>query len=127
MTTAATPGTPELRAMDPDALARLRRFGGERLLNDMIALYLETARSRLAAAQEGLTSGDASATGNALHSLKSSSAQLGAARLSELCEEGEAIAQSGVLAGLDALLQASRDELERVERWLETERREAAG
>ena len=118
------PGTPQLRPTDPDALARLRRFGGERLLNDMIGLYLETASRRIAAAQEGLAAGDASTAGNALHSLKSSSGQLGALRLSMLCEEGEAMARSGMLAGLEAVLRESREELERVERWLESERSE---
>lgn len=120
MSTATPPGTPELRPLDPDALARLRRFGGAKLLSEMIALYLESAPTRLAAAEAGLSAGDASATANALHSLKSSSAQLGAARLSALCEEGEVIAAGGALAGVAAVLKASREELGRVEHWLET-------
>ena len=90
-------------------------------MNDMIRLYVETAPSRIAAADEGLASGDAAAIGNALHSLKSSSAQLGALRLSELCEEGEALARTGALDRLGPLLRAGREELERVERWLEAQ------
>ena len=119
MSTATPTGTPELRPMDPAALVRLQRFGGARLLNEMISLYVQTASARLAAAEAGLTTGDPAATASALHSLKSSSAQLGAARLSALCEQGETIAQSGALQGLAILLAASREELERVERWLE--------
>ena len=119
MSTATPPGTTDLRPLDPDALARLRRFGGAKLLNEIIVLYVQTASGRLAAAEAGLSAGDASATANALHSLKSSSAQLGAARLSDLCEQGEAIAIGGNLSGVAAILAAGREELGRVERWLE--------
>jgi two-component system sensor histidine kinase BarA len=123
MSTATPPGTSDLPPLDPDALARLRRFGGAKLLNEMIVLYVQTAAGRLAAAEAGLSAGNASATANALHSLKSSSAQLGAARLSELCEQGETIAIGGTLSGVAAILEASREELGRVECWLESVRR----
>jgi HPt (histidine-containing phosphotransfer) domain-containing protein len=109
-------------ALDPDALTRLRKFGGARLLNEMVALYLDSAPGRLAAAEAGLASGDMSASEDSLHSLKASSAQLGAMRLARLCEQGEAIAHRGDLRGLPAVLAASREELERVEEWLDSAR-----
>jgi HPt (histidine-containing phosphotransfer) domain-containing protein len=118
MSTGFETGTTELPSTDPDALARLERFGGSKLLNEMIALFLESARERLAAATAALSAHDVIAAENALHSLKSSSAQLGAARLSRLCEQGEAIARAGALTGLEALIAACRDELGRVEGWL---------
>jgi HPt (histidine-containing phosphotransfer) domain-containing protein len=122
MSTATPPGSIELGTTDPDALVRLRRFGGAKLLNEMIAVYLESAPARLAAAWAGLAAGDAVATENAFHSLKSSSAQLGAVRLSRLCEEGETLARGRTLTGIAALIEASGQELRRVERWLESER-----
>ena len=109
---------PELRDLDPDALARLERFGGVKLLREMIALYLENAPERLAAAEGGVAAGDAASTENALHSLKSSSAQLGALRLSRLCEEGETIARSGKLAGIAEIVVAGRAEFAEVQIWL---------
>jgi HPt (histidine-containing phosphotransfer) domain-containing protein len=119
----ATPTRPiEHPPMDPDALKRLRRFGGVKLLHEMIALYVGSASGRLAAAAAGLAASDSIAIENAFHSLKSSSGQLGAVRLARLCEEGETLARGGVLAGIAALIAASRDELGRVERWLESER-----
>jgi HPt (histidine-containing phosphotransfer) domain-containing protein len=124
MTTFQHPGTFELPATDPDALTRLERFGGIKLLDEMIALFLLNARERLTVAATGLGAGDAAAIENAMHSLKSSSAQLGAARLSRLCEQGETIARDGRLAGLDALLEECGDELSRVERWLANVRAE---
>jgi HPt (histidine-containing phosphotransfer) domain-containing protein len=110
--------TAHLPATDRDALTRLERFGGVKLLHEMIALFLENARERLAAAAAGTDAGDAGATENAMHSLKSSSAQLGALRLSRLCEHAEAIARDGTLPGMAALLDECRDEFARVEAWL---------
>lgn len=110
--------TVQLPATDRDALMRLERFGGIKLLDEMIALFLENARERLAAAAAGLEAGDASATENAMHSLKSSSAQLGALRLSRLCEQAETIARGGTLTGSAGLLDECREELARVGEWL---------
>lgn len=121
-----TDGAPtELPATDRDALARLERFGGRKLLHEMIALFLAIAPERLAAAGAGVGVGDASAVENALHSLKSSSAQLGALRLSRLCEQGESVARGGSVEGVAALLDESRSELRRVEAWLASVRAES--
>ena len=109
---------------DPQAIARLERFGGRRLLNEMIALYLGSAPERLAAAAAGVAASDAAATEYALHALKSSSAQLGAVRLSRLCEQGEMLARGGALATVAQLIDASREELGVVEAWLDGVRAE---
>jgi two-component system, sensor histidine kinase and response regulator len=124
MSTLSATETVQPPATDRDALTRLERFGGIKLLDEMIALYLANAPERLAVAAAGVAGNDAPAAENALHSLKSSSAQLGAARLSRLCEQGETIARDGRLAGLDALLEECGDELSRVERWLANVRAE---
>jgi HPt (histidine-containing phosphotransfer) domain-containing protein len=108
----------QLPATDRDALTRLERFGGIKLLDEMIALFLDNARERMSAASAGLDAGDAAAAENAMHSLKSSSAQLGALRLSRLCEQAETIARGGALPGIAPLLDECRDELARVDAWL---------
>jgi HPt (histidine-containing phosphotransfer) domain-containing protein len=118
MTTFSGTDTIQLPATDREALTRLERFGGAKLLHEMIALFLENAPGRLSIAERGLERGDAPSIEDALHSLKSSSAQLGAPRLSRLCEQGESIAHRGRLEGIDALLQECRAELGRVEEWL---------
>ena len=104
---------------DPDALTRLERFGGRKLLLEMIALFRKSAPERLAAASAGVTANDASAIEHALHALKSSAAQLGAVRLSRLCEQGETIARAGAPAALGELLDACRSELAAVDGWLD--------
>ena len=104
--------------LDPDALERLRRFGGARLVGDMISLFLEALPQRLAAARSGIASGDAHAVEHELHALKSSSAQLGALRMNRLSLEGELRARAGTLETVSLILDALDDEQQRVERWL---------
>lgn len=108
----------ELPATDHQALDRLERFGGRKLLREMIALFLDNAPHRLASAAAGVVAGNPVAAENAFHALKSSSAQLGALRLSRLCEQGESVARGGSMAAVAALLEESRSELRRVETWL---------
>jgi len=127
MTTSQHPGTLELPATDPDALTRLERFGGIKLLDEMIALFLLNARERLTVAVTGLGPGDAAAIENAMHSLKSSSAQLGALRLSRLSEQAETIARVGTLTECAPVLEQCHEELTRVDAWLTGIRAERSG
>lgn len=109
-------------ANDEASLERLRRFGGGKLLTQMIALFLEAAPTRLEAARSGVERGDASAVEMALHSLKSSAAQLGALRMQRLCERGEHEARAGSLANAPDIVKALHDELPRVTEWLDKAR-----
>ena len=108
----------ELPPLDSAALERLKRFGGAKLLNEMIALYLTAAPERIAAARAGADTGDAHATELALHSLKSSSAQLGAMRLQRLSEQGEQLAKANNLGIVGFLVQDIQEEYVRVQAWL---------
>ena len=109
-------------ATDSSALDRLRRFGGQKLLADMITLFLAAAPERIAAARLGLTRHDPNAVEQALHALKSSAAQLGAMRMQRLSEQGELLARAGSLEGAPALLTELEAERERVHLWLSAAR-----
>jgi HPt (histidine-containing phosphotransfer) domain-containing protein len=104
---------------DDASLERLRRFGGGKLLGEMIVLYLEAAPVRIRAALAGLAANDVKETEMALHALKSSSAQLGAMRMARLCERGEAIARAGTLENVAPLVSSLEEEFPRVQSWLE--------
>jgi HPt (histidine-containing phosphotransfer) domain-containing protein len=120
---------PELLALDPAALERLQRFGGGKLLREMIALFLVAAPERLAAARRGVAAGDASEMEMALHSLKSSAAQLGALRMQRLSEQGELLARSGSAGVADAIAPLVKDleeEFVRVHAWLTKTSEESA-
>lgn len=117
--TAADDGEP---ATDDASLDRLRRFGGGKLLAEMITLFLAAVPERLDAARNGLASGDVAAIEMALHSLKSSSAQLGAMRMQRLSERGEKQARAGSLDGIAPIIQDLETEFPRVRQWLERAR-----
>ena len=84
------------------ALERLRRFGGDALLRDMIDLFLEHAPKRIAASRVAFAANDLAPLRLAVHSLVSSCAQLGAEQMRRLSAEAEqAVATTpGALPGL---------------------------
>ena len=104
---------------DQESLDRLKRFGGGKLLREMVVLYLAAAPERLDAARDALAAGNVKQVEDSLHSLKSSSAQLGAMRMRALCERGEATARAGSLEHVDKLMKALYEEFPRVRSWLE--------
>lgn len=83
--------------LDEAALARLRGFGGEKLVRGMIELFVRNAPTRAAEAREALDCGDAAALRAALHGLKSSAGQLGALTVHHACIAGEELASRGDL------------------------------
>jgi HPt (histidine-containing phosphotransfer) domain-containing protein len=115
-------GAEELPSTDAASLERLKRFGGGKLLSEMISLFIAAAPERIAAARAGLEAKDANATEMALHSLKSSSAQLGAMKMQRLSEAGERLAHAGSLDGLESIVQDLESEFPRIQQWLEHNR-----
>lgn len=110
--------SPDAPTTDREALARLERFGGAKLLGEMVTLFLAGAPQRIGSAREAVQRGDAAAAELALHSLKSSAAQLGAVRLQQLSERGERAARAGTLDEVDALLPHLDEEFGHVRTWL---------
>jgi HPt (histidine-containing phosphotransfer) domain-containing protein len=105
-------------ATDANALDRLKRFGGPALLREMIVLFLTAAPERIGAARAAAAAGDRHAVERALHSLKASSAQLGAMHMQRLSERGEAMARDGMDDGIAEVIGALEQELLRVHEWL---------
>lgn len=83
--------------IDPEAISRLRDFGGDKLLRGMIDLFVQNAPVKAAAARAALDAGDAPALRSALHGLKSSAGQLGAVSVQRACAAGETLAADGTL------------------------------
>lgn len=84
--------------VEPDAIARLHDFGGDRLLRGMIDLFVNNAPVRVADARKACDAGDAPAVRAALHGLKSSAGQLGCTSVHQACAAGEELAGRGDLA-----------------------------
>ncbi|MCH7599181.1 MAG: Hpt domain-containing protein [Myxococcales bacterium] len=80
-----------------DTLDRIRSIGkqGPDLLERVIGSFLSSSPELLVAIRDAATSEDAPSLVAAAHSLKSSSGNVGASRLSELCAAAEAAGKRG--------------------------------
>ncbi len=113
-----TPATPSTEAVDPTILEGLRAFGGMPLLTQLVGLYREQVRIRLAAIDTGLADGDTDAIRQAAHALKGSSGQVGATRLQALCGEVERLASDAALDRIPAVRSAIATAVASVDQWL---------
>ena len=107
-----------MRDSELAALERLTRFGGTQLMAEMVKLYLEDTPRRLATARLALRSHDALALAKAAHSIRASSAQLGAAELTAACEATEEAADDGDLVRASAGLLGIEDRFDAFKDWL---------
>jgi len=78
-----------------DAITALQRPGKPDLLEMVITLFESDAPKNIASLLSGLDDGDLELVRTSAHSLKSSSAYLGAGKFSELCRDIEHAAREG--------------------------------
>jgi two-component system, sensor histidine kinase and response regulator len=90
-------------------LRQLQRAGRPDIVKRTVDLYLETAPRLLQELLDAAERQDVAAVGRASHTLKSNSANVGAAQLAALCNEVETLARSGSLAKAIALVPGVRD------------------
>ena len=108
-----------------DAIDEIRALEAETeqdLLGSVIDAYLTSSEVLERSLVDASRAGDAARLARAAHTLKSSSAQVGAEQLSGFCKEIEGIARGDSLAGIPALVDAVVAELERVREALAAER-----
>ena len=95
-----------------DRIRDIQQPGAPSVLARLIGVYLEDAVSMIGALKQALETGDIAALVETAHSLKSSSANLGASRLSTVCKELELRGKAGSdqdLASLVARIDAEFD------------------
>ncbi len=78
-------------------IAAMERNGARDLLRRLVGTYAASSAALITAADEGFAGGDAAAVARALHTLKSSSANLGALEFSRGCTLIEALARQSDL------------------------------
>jgi HPt (histidine-containing phosphotransfer) domain-containing protein len=90
--------------IDDDAFGQTLEMvdGDLGFLGELVAAYRTDGQSRLADMRAALKAGDSEGLRRAAHTLKGSSASLGANDLAEACREVEAAARGGRLDGLGA-------------------------
>lgn len=103
----------EARPIDEGALERLKEWGGDTLVNQLIELFVSTLPERLGAVRTALAGGDLEAGARGAHSLRSTSKNLGADSLSELSAEVERALNRGD-RDIEDLVSRLEDEANRV-------------
>ncbi len=120
-TAPATPAIPAVAELDAVSLERLRELdpsGSNHLLERVFAAY-ETSLTRLLPQLDAARrSGDAAVIHLVAHTLKSSSASIGALVLSRLCAEVEQLAREQRLADADEKIEAMLQQTDAVRRAL---------
>lgn len=88
--------------LDPEIVEPFR-VNKPDLWKRLVGIYLNTTSASLETLETALTTGDCAAVQMTAHALKSSSANMGAATLSDLCRQFELMAGGGMLDGANAL------------------------
>jgi CheY-like chemotaxis protein/HPt (histidine-containing phosphotransfer) domain-containing protein len=87
-----------------DDLRSQQRVGAPNILDKLINLYFNDSPNHIDNMRKAVVTGDAVELSTAAHSFKSSSANLGALKLTELCQQMETLGRERVLAGAEELL-----------------------
>ena len=114
---------PHSPVIDPQAIESLRSLNpgdNDEFLREITAIFLEDTPRRLAELDESLAAADVSRFSRAAHSIKGSSANLGAMVLRGAAEKLEHEARHNGLSGVAALLAAVKAEFERARGELST-------
>jgi len=110
--------------LDPTAFDELRKLkagGASDIVEKVIRMYLTNAPSLLEKMHSAVAAGDADALRDAAHTLKSSSASVGATDLAATCKQLEALGRQGRVADAMPVVGGAETEFEAVSRALQRE------
>jgi CheY-like chemotaxis protein/anti-sigma regulatory factor (Ser/Thr protein kinase) len=110
--------------LEKEALAKIRalqREGAPDIASKVIGLYLESSPGLIQSINESVRQGNSALLYEAAHSLKSSSANLGAMRMAAICKELENMAKNTRLTDATSLINAVGAEYEQVTNALQQE------
>ncbi len=101
--------------LDRRSLDKIKSLGpnGPKMLSAVISIYLNDSQVLIERLSESLNAGDAIEMAQAVHALKSSSANLGATSLAEMCRQVENIARNNSVQGCDSLIARIRLEYDK--------------
>lgn len=109
--------------IDPQALDRLREWGGDKLAVQMVRLFLKNSGTRMDQIRTGVAGGDLDEAERGAHSLKSSAANVGAellrtmaTRMESAALESDALRAEGLMEELESAYAAAMSELGRIEK-----------
>ncbi|MBL8328443.1 MAG: Hpt domain-containing protein [Rubrivivax sp.] len=111
-------GSGDPPSLDPVALEQLRLLdptGAANIVVRVLETYQRSLTRSMQEAQAARAAGDHSTLGRLTHTLRSSSASVGALQFSALCKEIEALVREGRTGELESRLDALQDESVRVQ------------
>lgn len=110
------------QVLDPSAMARLKRIGGDRLVGKMLVSFDAFATEKVAEIETATSAGDWRAAGLAAHALKSSAGNVGATELQRLAFEVECAGRDedsqripGLVTELTAAFRTAQTALEQIQ------------
>jgi len=89
--------------------------GDALMLQKILRVFLRSSEELMVMMEEGLENSDTAQIAHAAHTLKSSSAMVGAMELSKLCQMIETITKHDEISGLTVVVQEARHARELVE------------
>jgi two-component system, sensor histidine kinase and response regulator len=92
--------------IDPQALDRLKEWGGDKLAGQMVRLFLKNSGTRMDQIRTGVSGDDLEEAERGAHSLKSSAANIGAEHLRTLATRMESAALEANVEDARTLLPA---------------------
>lgn len=102
------------------ALDRFRRWGGDKLVSDMVAMFAADMPRRIAEVRAAVDDGNPGLVVNAAHSMKSSAAQFGATSVADLCSRLEEMGEGASPSAMAAMVEEIRTELDEFLVWLDS-------
>ncbi|MEY2832704.1 MAG: hypothetical protein RLZZ574_1962, partial [Cyanobacteriota bacterium] len=121
---ASLPTSTESPILDHQVLDSLRSLAGAKaktFLAEIIGQYCEDSPQKLQAIQQAIDNQDATALRQAAHGLRSSSANLGAIAVADLCKQLEDLARSGTTQGSSTTMELLAQAYPKVKLTLEQE------
>jgi HPt (histidine-containing phosphotransfer) domain-containing protein len=106
--------TPPIESSDFDALLELL---DREAMRDVVQMFVGSRSERFAALTAGLDAGDAAATAQVFHAMRSAGGQLGAQTLEALCADGERLSRHGDLAAAAVRASDVAREFDRCHDW----------
>ena len=101
--------------INQQALANIRALSpanGDALLDRVLQAYLRDTPAHLGTLRQAIAARDTGSLRKAAHSLKSSSANVGAETLAQLCKDMEQLGRNDIIDGTDSLLSAMEREFQ---------------
>jgi len=100
-------------SLDLEALSILKE-ATEEMFAEIIEVFLEDSPNRLNLLRDASSNNDVTAMKEESHCLKGSSGNVGAVKLSKICEEIETLSKSGSITNQEELIQHAQHEFEHI-------------